>query len=87
MLFDELKITNDDLLEKVTALINVRMPTFVGFDIVYIANLKMNVSVKLHKHIKSARFNCKFAGQSKLTHHLEILFVCSTTQKTTSPFF
>ena len=49
MLFDELKITNDNLLEKVTALISLRMSTFVGFDIVNIANLKMNVSVKLHK--------------------------------------
>ena len=49
MLFDELKITNDDLLEKVNALISLRMSTFVGFDIVNITNLKMNVSVKLHK--------------------------------------
>ena len=29
--------------------ISLRMSTFVGFDIVNIAKLKMNVSVKLHK--------------------------------------
>ena len=29
--------------------ISLRMSTFVGFDIVNIANLKMNVSLKLHK--------------------------------------